>query len=161
MQTLFSTPGMTDFALFFNRMILGVFFFLARYRFVYDQSHPEAPWFNAARHESLRHKLAYCGLRNAHIWAPIVAAIELAAALGVIVGLMTPLAALGLLAILIRATQCTGKEKTLRQNPIDKVDTVSCYLWCPEPVYIVLAVTAMCMGAGAWSLDALVIRWFF
>ena len=159
MQMLFSSPDLHDAALFLNRMVLGVFFLLARYRWVYDQSHPEAPWFNDTRHESLRHKLAYCGLKNPKLFAPVVAYIEIFAALGVIVGLMTPLAALGLLVILLRATQCTGKEKTLKQNPIDRVDTVSCYLWCPEPVYIVLAVTAMFMGAGAWSLDAVVLGW--
>lgn len=149
---------LSDLALFAQRVLLGVFFLLARFRYVYAPEYAE-PWFNPNRHASLAHKLEYCGLKNAGVWAPIVAIAELAGALGCIVGLLTPLAALGLLVILVRATLCTGKEKTMRQNPIDKIDVVSCYLWTPEPVYTVMALSVMLLGAGRWSLDGAILAW--
>lgn len=159
MKVFFHHADLADIALLYARMIVGLFFILARFRWIYDPSYPEAPWFNEARHAHLANKLEYCGLKNGSMWAPFVAWTELTAAAGLMVGLLTPLAALGLLAILIRATLCTGKEKTLRQNPIDRIDVCSCYLWCPEPIYIALVFGLVAMGAGRYSLDAVVMAW--
>lgn len=83
---------------------------------------------------------------------------ELMAGLGVIFGALTGLSALVLIAILIAATLCTAKEKTFRQNPVDKIDVINCYLWNPEPVYIVLAVVVMTFGPGWFSLDEVLRR---
>lgn len=159
LEVFFRHADMADVSLLFSRLLLGTFFILARFRWVYDPSQMEAPWFNQHRHEHLVEKLEYCGLKNGKFWAPIVAYIELSAGAGVLVGFITPIASLGLLAILIRATLCTGKEKTMRQNPIDKLDVCSCYLWCPEPIYIAVAFSILSMGAGRYSLDAVVMSW--
>lgn len=160
MELLFSGPMFSDFALFVNRVVLGLFFVLARFRWFYSPDHPEQPWFNFTRHKSLRDKMVHCGItHNPSCWACCVAWIEVLAGLALIVGLLTPLAGLGLLILCIRATMCTAREKTMRQNPVDRVDVVSCYLWTPEPMYIVMSLIATCMGAGSWSLDALVLAW--
>jgi len=160
LEWLFYSPFGIDLALFCNRVLLGLFFVLARFRWFYSPDHPEAPWFNTIRHESLAHKMAYCGLRKyRYCWACLVAAIEVLCGLGMIAGLLSFWCALGLLCILIRAAFCTAKEKTMRQNPVDRVDVVSCYLWTPEPVYTGLAIIALVAGPGAWSMDALVQSW--
>lgn len=156
----FATP-LADFALFVARVTLGLFFVLARFRYFYDPALPAGERvLSKFRSDRLAHKMEYCGLTSRpHEWAAFVAIIEVAAGLACIAGLLTQLAALGLLAITVRATCCTGKEKTMRQEPIDRVDVASCYLWCPEPVYAVLALIVMVLGAGAWSLDAAVLAW--
>lgn len=174
MDILFGNLGQVaqDLVLLVNRLLLGLFFILARFRWVYDPAGPayvsnadnyrqveSGRWFSIKRHESLKHKLVYCGLDHVSFWAPFVAIVELAAALGILVGLLTPLAAFGLLAILVRATFCTAHEKTMKQNPIDRIDVVSCYLWTPEPVYIGLTLVALVFGAGAYGLDAVVLQW--
>lgn len=156
MELLISGLGLHDVALLLNRMVLGGFFLLARFRWVWDPH--LGGWFHPIRHESLRHKLSYCGLKSVHVWAPTVALIEIGAALMLLVGLFAPLAALGLLVILFRATHCTARDKTMRQNPVDKLDVVSCYLWTPEPIYIVLAIIALMFGAGAISLDTMILE---
>lgn len=90
--------------------------------------------------------------------AAFVALSELAAGVSVICGFLTSLSAVGLLLILLVATLCTAKEKTLRQKPVDRIDVMNCYLWNPEPVYIVLALVVATLGPGWFSLDQLVFR---
>ena len=169
MEFLHTGVGFHDFALFLNRMVLGAFFFLARFRWAYDPSSTDLEehwdsrgytfqkkrrWFTDTRRHKLNDKMVHCGVKHATLLGPIVAVTEILAATALIVGLLTPLAALGLLVITLRATCCTAHEKTMKQNPVDKIDVVSCYLWTPEPVYVVLCVIAVAFGAGAWSLDA-------
>lgn len=148
---------MFDLTMLVLRLLIGVFFVLARFRWFYDPSRPDNPWFNKARHEHLRWKMCYCGYPK---WfAPFVATAEVSAGLGVIVGLLTPLAAAGLLTITIVATLCTAKEKVCEQNPADKLDYVSCYLWRVEGLYIAIAALIVLNGGGRWSLDHL-LGWF-
>lgn len=161
MDLLFQSPMWTDLALFLNRVLLGTFFILARFRFFYSPDHPEQPWLNPTRHQTLKDKMAHCGLDGwPYVTACFVAGVEVSAGVAVILGLFTTLAALGLLIILIRAMMCISMEKVSRQSPVDRVDVVSCYLWTPEPVYTVLAIIAVVGGAGAWSLDHMVMQWF-
>lgn len=157
MQALVTSFPFADVALALARILVGTFFILARFRWVYDPMY-QKPWFNPTRQQSLVNKLNHCGFQNATFWAPFVAYGELLAAIGLIVGLLTPLAALGLLVILVYATKCTAMEKTMKQNPIDKIDVVSCYLWNPEPIYIALVVMLMAFGAGAYSLDHVLVN---
>jgi uncharacterized membrane protein YphA (DoxX/SURF4 family) len=145
-----------DLGLTLNRVLLGSFFVLARFRFFYDPSKPEGARFcNVERHESLKHKMAYCGLKNKPaLWSWVAAIVEVFAGLGVVFGLLTGLSAFGLLVLLIIATRCTAGMKVREQNPVDKVDCVSCYLWRVEGLYIAQAIIIILAGPGAWSLDA-------
>jgi len=144
--------GLHDLALFATRFLLGFFFVSYRFRYIWDpQSNPH--FCNQQRQAKLAAKLCHCGWPA---WlAPWVAAGELLAGLGLIFGVLTVASAAGMLLILVVATYCTAKEKTLRQNPIDGIDVVNCYLWNPEPVYIMLALIVLSFGPGAISFDAL------
>jgi uncharacterized membrane protein YphA (DoxX/SURF4 family) len=145
-----------DVAALLARLLLGFFFLLARFRFFFDPAAaPGDRWFCAWRHESLIHKMAYCGLKKKPvIWAWITALVEVLAGMALIVGLLTPLAALGLLVLLLVATRCTARQKVMEQKPVDKVDCVACYLWRVEGLYIGLAILILLLGPGAYSLDA-------
>lgn len=138
------------------RSVLGFFFVSYRFRWFYDPSPQDGVAIcSPYRHLTLRKKLCLCGWGISPWLAGIVAIVELLAGLGVIFGLLTGLSSIGLLLILFAATLCTAKEKTFRQNPVDKIDIVNCYLWNPEPVYIVLALIVLSLGPGWLSLDYL------
>jgi len=142
--------------LFLARFVLGFFFVSYRFRWFYDPTPVDGvPICSPFRHLNLRRKLCHCGWGMSEKLAAFVATAEVLAGLGVIFGLLTTLSALGLLGILLVATLCTAKDKTLRQNPVDKIDVVNCYLWNPEPVYIVLAIVVATFGGGWFSLDTL------
>ena len=150
-----------DFASLFMRVFLGVFFVLARFSYVFDPSKPEGDkWFSKARHASLRNKLDHCGWGCTDWLPPFIAWVEILAGLALIVGLLSTLSAAGLLVICVIGTMCTGYEKTMCQNPVDRIDVCSCYLWCPEPIYVVLALAIVLVGPGTYSLDYLIWSWF-
>lgn len=142
-----------DVALFVLRVVLGVFFVLARFRWFFDPSRPEQEWLNSARHKHLRAKLCSCGYSEHPLLSGTVATIEVSAGLALIAGLLTMPAAFGLFCILVFATYCTGKGKVAEQNPVDCIDCVSCYLWRVEGVYIMIAACILLLGPGRLSLD--------
>lgn len=149
--------GATDVVQLIVRILLGVFFVLARFRFFYDPSKPVGErWGNRQRHESLTNKMVHCGLRNKPFaWACFVAIVEVLAGLGVLFGLLTWISALGLLIITLVGTRCTARQKVFEQNPVDCVDICSAYLWRVEGLYIGFALLILLGGPGAYSLDAL------
>jgi uncharacterized membrane protein YphA (DoxX/SURF4 family) len=151
--------GYPDVASLLLRVLLGTFFILARFRWFYDPSRPDDPWFNALRHKHLRWKLCSCGYYDHPLLVGFVACVEVSAGFAVVFGLLTMLATLGLLAVLLFATFCTAKEKVCEQKPVDCIDCVSCYLWRVEGVYITIAFALLAMGPGNLSLDAMVWSW--
>jgi uncharacterized membrane protein YphA (DoxX/SURF4 family) len=147
---------MEDVVLFLTRFVLGFFFVGYRFRWFYDPTPQDGvPICSPYRHLNLRKKLCHCGWGISPEMGAFVAISEMLAGFGVIFGLFTLVSTIGLLVILIAATLCTAKEKTFRQNPVDKIDVVNCYLWNPEPVYILLAIVVATFGPGNFSLDTL------
>lgn len=138
------------------RFVLGFFFISYRFRWFWDPTPQDGVAIcSPYRHMNLQKKLCQCGWGISWEMAAFIAVIEMLSGLGVIFGLLTTLSAVGLLGILLAATICTAKEKTWRQNPIDRIDIVNCYLWNPEPVYIILALVVIVFGPGWLSLDQL------
>lgn len=141
------------------RVLLGLFFVLARFRFFFDPTPPDGGrhWLNPWRHAHLAAKMEHCGFNKHPTWAAWFAGIvEVFAGLGVFFGLLTTLSAVGLLAITITGTRCTARDKILKQNPCDDIQWCEDYLWLPEPLYIGLALVVLLGGAGAYSLDAVI-----
>lgn len=138
------------------RIVLGLFFVLARFRFFYDPS-KQPCLLNDVRHTSLTNKMQHCGWQKwPAFWAWFVACVEVFAGLGVLAGLLTTIAAFGLMVITLMGTLCTAKSKVMEQHPVDKLDYVSCYLWRVEGIYILIAAMILLGGPGAYSFDALV-----
>lgn len=151
------TDNAGDIVMLAQRCTLGGFFLLARFRWLYDPSRPEDPWLNDARHKHLTWKMCHCHYGSNPYLSGTVAVLELLTGAALVVGLLTQLASLGLLAILAFATACTAREKVMEQSPVDAIDVVSCYLWRVEGLYILLAASILLMGPGAYSLDALIL----
>lgn len=142
-----------DVAALILRLVLGSFFLLARFRWFYDPSRPDNPWFNCLRRQHLEWKLCSCGYSSNPLLAGSVACVEVFGSLALIAGALTTITTVGLLVVLLFATYCTAKGKVCEQKPVDGVDCVSCYLWRVEGVYICVALCILLLGAGRLSVD--------
>jgi uncharacterized membrane protein YphA (DoxX/SURF4 family) len=154
-RELLSGFGGVDLASLIARCTLGLFFVLARFRSFYDPSKPPGcRVFNTDRFGSLQRKLCSCGFSSGLLfWTWVTAVVEVAGGLALLAGLLTTLAAFGLLVLTIRASMCTAWAKISEQNPVDRIDCVACYLWRVEGVYIALALLIMVLGPGSYSAD--------
>jgi uncharacterized membrane protein YphA (DoxX/SURF4 family) len=147
--------GFPDLAILFARVLLGLFYVLARFRWIYDPSRPDQPWLNRGRHEHLIGKMAECHYPPNRYLAGALALTEISAGLGVLFGAATVLAAIGLVVVTTFATLCTAKAKVLEQHPVDWIDDISDYLWRVEIWVLIVAITIILHGPGAYSIDAL------
>lgn len=164
LQLLANGLDFAPFALFLNRVTLGLFYVLARFRFFYDPSKPthyvnhggdfvRYRWLNEERHASLTKKMTHCGFKRApRAWAWAAALIEVGGGLMLIAGLFAPFAAFGLFILTLFATRCTWRQKVYEQNPVDCIDVCSCYLWRVEGLYIIMALIVILGGPGALAL---------
>ncbi|MHA1159012.1 MAG: DoxX family protein [Alphaproteobacteria bacterium] len=151
-----------DFVLLSARIILGGFFVLDRFRWFWDPEHTGSQRYllNQARREHLRAKIEkVTGLRSV-VWSGVVAFVEFFGGLALLFGLFTPLAAVGILLVLLIASHGTFHDKvTVKQKPEDKIDVISCYFWTVEPLYIWIAAMLVLLGAGSISFDQLIISY--
>jgi uncharacterized membrane protein YphA (DoxX/SURF4 family) len=98
---LFNGVGWTDIALALNRIAVGAFFMLSGYHKL----------FNAERHRAVVDELKALGVPAVGFnqwWVPLV---EFTAGGGVLIGLLAPLAALGLLVIILVAMATSGRQR--------------------------------------------------
>jgi len=144
---LFVGIGLTDFALTLNRIAVGAFFMLSGYHKL----------FNAERHRSFTDELKGLGVHAVGFnqwWVPSV---EFSAGAAVVIGLLAPLAALGLLIIILVAIATSGRQRIKLFKPIDEADRVDDWLYLPETLYAFMLIIVMSAGAGPYSLDALIL----
>jgi uncharacterized membrane protein YphA (DoxX/SURF4 family) len=141
---LFNGVGWTDIALTLNRVAVGVFFMFSGYHKL----------FNAERHRLFADELRSLHVHAVRInqwWVPLV---EFSAGSAVVIGLVAPLAAFGLLVIILVAIATTGRERIRAYKPIDKADRIDDWLYLPETLYAVMLIVVISAGAGPYSLDA-------
>ena len=144
---LFNGVGWTDIALALNRVAVGMFFMLSGYHKL----------FNAERHRVFADEL-----RSLHVpavgfnqwWVPLV---EFSAGGAVVIGLVAPLAALGLLVIILIASATSGRERIKAYKPIDEDDRIDDWLYLPETLYAFMLILVISAGAGPYSLDAAIL----
>ncbi len=143
---LFHGVGWTDIALTLNRIAVGLFFMISGYHKL----------FNAQRHRILADELKGLGIHAVGFnqwWVPSV---EFAAGAAVAIGLLAPLAALGLLFISLVAIVTSGPQRIKVMHPIDKADRIDNWLYLPELLYVFMLILVISAGAGPYSLDAVV-----
>jgi uncharacterized membrane protein YphA (DoxX/SURF4 family) len=144
---LFNGVGWTDIALTLNRAAVGMFFMFSGYHKL----------FNTGRHRVFANEL-----RSLHVpavginqwWVPLV---EFSAGGAVVIGLVAPLAALGLLVIILVASATSGRERLKAYKPIDRADRIDDWLYLPETLYAFMLIMVISAGAGPYSLDAAIL----
>jgi putative oxidoreductase len=141
-DVLFHGLGAIDIALLLNRLVLGVFFALSGFHKL----------FFPKRHAEFRKTLGDAGVPLLAIMEWFVAGVEFLGGLAVAIGLLSPLAALGLFAVSAVAASTTLGDK-LPKHPIDAADTIASVLYVPEVLYMAMAAVVMLAGPGAYSLD--------
>jgi uncharacterized membrane protein YphA (DoxX/SURF4 family) len=147
MHLLFGGVGWTDLALALNRIAVGAFFMLSGYHKL----------FNAERHRSFVDELKGLGVHAVGFnqwWVPLV---EFSAGAAVLVGFLAPLAALGLLFLIIVAIATSGRQRIKLYKPIDEADRIDDWLYLPETLYAFMLIVIVSAGAGPYSLDALIV----
>ena len=144
---LFAGVGWTAIALTLNRIAIGTFFMLSGYHKL----------FNAERHRTIVDELKALGVPAIGFnqwWVPLV---EFSAGGAVFIGLLAPLAALGLLVIIVVAIATTGRARIALNKPIDEADRIDDFLFLPETLYAFMLIVVISAGAGPYSLDALIL----
>ena len=139
--------GWVDAALTVNRVAVGAFFMLSGYHKL----------FNAERHRGLVAELKALGVPAVGFnqwWVPTV---EFAGGGAVLIGLLAPLAALGLLVIILVAMATSGRERVKLYKPIDEADRIDDWLYLPETLYAVMLILVVSAGAGPYSLDGVIL----
>jgi uncharacterized membrane protein YphA (DoxX/SURF4 family) len=147
MDLLFVGVGWTDIALTLNRIAVGAFFMLSGYHKL----------FNVQRHRTFIDELKALGVPAMGFnqwWVPTV---EFAAGGAVLLGFLAPLAALGLLVIILVAIATTGRQRIKLYKPIDEADRIDDWLYLPETLYAVMLIVVISAGAGPYSLDSLIL----
>ena len=83
--------------------------------------------------------------------------VEFSAGGAVLIGLLAPIAALGLLVIILVAIATSGRQRMKLYKPIDEADRITDWLYLPETLYAFMLIVVISAGAGPYSLDALVL----
>lgn len=108
--------------------------------------------FNSARHASVVETLKSDKCYNRFTeWA--IPWGEFLGGLGLVVGLLTLPACMGLIAICLGATCLDGLKRIPSWGPLDKADYADDVLYLPEVLYVLILVAIMIIGPGAYSLD--------
>ncbi len=144
---LFKGVGWTEIALTVNRVAVGAFFMLSGFHKLFNSQH----------HRALVDELKSLGIPAIGFnqwWVPSV---EFAAGGAVLIGLLAPLAALGLIVIIIVALATSGLQKIEVYKPIDEADRIDDWLYLPETLYAVMLIMVISAGAGPYSLDAVIL----
>jgi uncharacterized membrane protein YphA (DoxX/SURF4 family) len=145
---LFEGVGWTDIAFTLNRIAVGMFFMFSGYHKL----------FNAERHRVFADELRSLHVHAVGInqwWVPLV---EFSAGAAVVIGLVAPLAALGLLFIILVANATSGRERIKAYKPIDRADGIDDWLYLPETLYAFMLILIISAGAGPYSLDAVILN---
>jgi uncharacterized membrane protein YphA (DoxX/SURF4 family) len=114
---------------------------------------------NKERHKTFVETLRELGIPRIGIFQWFVPGVEFLGGLGVAVGFLTPLAALGLLVICLVALWTNSPTVVASYKPIDRADLVDDWLYQPETMYALMLLYFIGAGAGPVSVDQLVKHW--
>jgi uncharacterized membrane protein YphA (DoxX/SURF4 family) len=114
---------------------------------------------NKERHKTFVETLRVLGIPRIGILQWFVPGVEFFGGLGVAVGFLTPLAALGLLVICSVALVTNSPTVVASYKPIDRADRVDDWLYQPELMYALMLLYFIAAGAGPVSVDHLLKLW--
>ena len=114
---------------------------------------------NKDRHETFIKTLSVLGIPHIDILQWFVPGVEFLGGLGVAVGFLTPLAALGLLVICFVALLTNSPTVVASYKPIDRADRIDDWLYQPEMIYALILLFFISDGAGPVSVDQLLKLW--
>ena len=114
---------------------------------------------NKERHKTFVETLAVLGIPGIGLLQWFVPGVEFFGGLGVAVGFLTPLAALGLLVICLVALVTNSPTVVASYRPIDPADRVDDWLYQPEMMYALMLPYFIAAGAGRFSVDQLLNLW--
>ena len=114
---------------------------------------------NRERHKTFVETLRVLNIPHTGILQWFVPGVELFGGLGVAVGFLTPLAALGLLVICAVALFTNSPAVVASYKPIDRADRVDDWLYQPEVMYALMLLYFIAAGAGPVSIDHLLKLW--
>ena len=144
---LFKGVGGTDIVLLLNSIAVGIFFAFSGYHKL----------FNVERHRIFvdeLNALRVPGIKVNEWWVPSV---EFFAGGAVVIGLLAPLAALGLLVVILVAMVTSGRQRLAGYKPIDEADRIDDWLYLPETLYALMLLLVISAGAGHYSVDYLIV----
>lgn len=147
LHILLKGVGWTEIALTLNRVAVGMFFMVSGYHKL----------FNAERHRVFVNELMSLHVPAVGInqwWVPLV---EFSAGGAVVIGLVAPVAALGLFVVILIASATSGRERIKAYKPIDEDDRIDDWLYLPETLYAFMLIMVISAGAGPYSLDAAIL----
>jgi uncharacterized membrane protein YphA (DoxX/SURF4 family) len=114
---------------------------------------------NKERHQTFVETLRGLGIPLIGLLQWFVPGGEFLGGLGVAVGFLTPLAALGLLVICTVALVTSSPTVIASYKPIDRADRVDDWLYQPETLYALMLLYFITAGAGPVSVDELLKHW--
>jgi uncharacterized membrane protein YphA (DoxX/SURF4 family) len=114
---------------------------------------------NKERRKTFVETLRVLGIPHIGILQWFIPGVEFFDGLGVAVGFLTPLAALGLLVICSVALLTSSPTVVASYKPIDSADRVDDWLYQPEMIYALVLFYFITAGAGPVSLDQLLKLW--
>lgn len=135
-----------DMAITLLRISMGVFFVFSGYHKLFNVQ---------------RHAIIVATMQTDRVPFPVfnswfVPSVEFSGGAALIIGLLTPLAALGLFCVCCVATGVDGIKRITAWKPIDKADFMDDVLYLPEVLYALILVAIILMGAGPYSIDAVI-----
>ena len=148
-EILLNGVGGTWLATTAMRIALGLFF-------VFSGAHK---LLRKERHETFVETLRGLGIPRLRVLQWFVPGVEFFGGLGVTVGFLTPLAALGLLVICSVALLTSSPKIVAGYKPMDVADRVDDWLYQPEMMYAVMLLYFIAAGGGSISVDRLVTLW--
>jgi putative oxidoreductase len=146
-DVLFKGIGYTDIALLLNRVAVGTFFMFSGYHKL----------FNAQRHQILVNELTALHIPGVGTNQWRVPVVEFSAGAAVLIGLLAPLAALGLIVIILTAAVTSGRQRIKDYQPIDRADRITDWLYLPEILYAFMLLIIASAGAGPYSVDSVIV----
>jgi putative oxidoreductase len=112
--------------------------------------------FNASRRQTLKDTFTADKVKPLSFFMWAIPLGEMFGGAAVLMGFLTAVASMGLIAICGGACALDGMKRIKEWKPLDAADAVDDMLYLPEFLYIVMLTVLIMVGAGTFSFDHLI-----